>query len=52
MVFSTQEFLLFTPELIHFSQEMLPLLPRKLRAPYLRNLRVPINDGRVGPTTS
>ena len=40
MVFSTQEFFLLTQELIHFTQEILPLLPKKLRAPYSRNLRV------------
>ena len=44
MVFSIQEFFLFTQELIHFTQEILPLLPKKLRAPYSRNLRVPTND--------
>ena len=43
MVFSTQEFFLFTRELIHFTQEILPLLPKKLRTSYSRNLRVPIN---------
>ena len=36
-----QEFLLFTQELIHFTQEIVPLLPKKLRTPYSRNLRVP-----------
>ena len=41
MVFSTQAFLLFTQELIHFTQQMLPLLPKKLRTPYSRNLRFP-----------
>ena len=39
-----QEFLLFTQELIHFTQEILPLLPKKLRTPYSRNLRVPTNN--------
>ena len=29
-VFSTQEFFLFTQELIHFAQEILPILPKKL----------------------
>ena len=29
--------------LIHFTQEMLPLLPKKLRTPYSRNLRVSKN---------
>ena len=43
MVFSTQEFLLLTQKLIHFTQEILPLLPKKLRTPYSRNLRVPNN---------
>ena len=46
MVFRTKEFFLFTQELIHFAQEILPLLPKKLRTPYSRNLRVPINDGK------
>ena len=41
MGFSTKEFLLFTQELIHFTQEILPLLPKKLLTPYSRNLRVP-----------
>ena len=36
-----QDFLLVTQELIHFTQEILPLLPKKLRTPYSRNLRVP-----------
>ena len=36
-----QEFLLFTQELIHFIQEILSSLPKKLRTPYSRNLRVP-----------
>ena len=42
MVFSTQEFFLFTQELIRFTQKILPLLPTKLQTPYSRNLRVPI----------
>ena len=44
---STQEFFLFTQELMHFTHEILPLLPKKLRAPYSRNLRVPINGVRI-----
>ena len=39
-----QEFLLFTQELINFTQEMLPLLPKKLRTPYSRNLMVPSHE--------
>ena len=39
-----QEFLLFTQELFHFTQEMLPLLHKKLRTSYSRNLRVPTNE--------
>ena len=41
MVFSTQEFLLFTQELVHFTQEIFPSLLKKLRTPYSRNLSVP-----------
>ena len=41
-----KEFLLFTQELIHFTQEILPLLPKKLRTSNSRNLKVP-NDGYV-----
>ena len=47
MVFSTQEFFLFTQELINFTQEILPLSPKKLRTPYSRNLRVPTYDGHM-----
>ena len=36
-----QEFLLFAQEFNHFTQEILPLLPKKLRTPYSRSLRVP-----------
>ena len=36
-----QEFLLFTQELIHFTHEILSLLPKKLRTPYSTNLSVP-----------
>ena len=39
-----QEFLLFTQELFHFTQEIVPILPKKLRTPYSRNLRVPSYD--------
>ena len=35
MVFSTQEFFLFTQELIHFAQETLPLLPKKFEGPLI-----------------
>ena len=38
-----QECFLFTQELINFTQENLPLLLKKLRTPYSRNLRVPRN---------
>ena len=41
-----QQFLLFTQELIHFTQEILALLPKKLRTPYSRNLRVPIDESQ------
>ena len=41
MLFSTQKFFLFNEELIHFTQEILHLLLKKLRTPYSRNLRVP-----------
>ena len=44
MVFSTQEYFLFTQELIQFTEEILPLLPKKLRTPYSRNLSVTNND--------
>ena len=47
MVFRTQKFFLFSQELIHFAQEILPLLPKKLRTPYLRNLRVPTHEYRA-----
>ena len=33
IVFSTQEFFLFTQKLIHFTQEILTLLAKKLRTP-------------------
>ena len=39
-----QEFLLFTQELINFTQEILPLSPKKLRTPYSRNLRAPFHE--------
>ena len=38
-----KEFLLLAQELMHFTQEILSLLPTKLRTPYSRNLRVPIH---------
>ena len=44
MVFCTQKFFLFTQELVHFIHEILHLLPKKLRTPYSRRLRVPIHD--------
>ena len=46
MVFSTQEFFLFTQEIIHFTHEILPLLHKKLQTPYSRNLRVSANNTR------
>ena len=41
---SCLELFLFIQELFHFTQEILPLLPKKLRTPYSRNLRVPNNS--------
>ena len=38
-----QQCFLFTQELIHFTQGILPLLLKKLRTLYSRNLRVPRN---------
>ena len=49
VVFNTQEFLLFTQELIHFTQEVLRSLPKKLRTPYSRNLRVLTDDQIYSP---
>ena len=37
VVFSNQEFFLFTQELFHFTQDFLPSPPKKLRTPYSRN---------------
>ena len=36
-----QEFLLFTQELIHFTQEILPLLPKKLSNTLLKKFVCP-----------
>ena len=38
-----KEFLLFTLELFHFTEEILPLLPKECRTPYSRILSVPNN---------